>query len=324
MATTLHYLGPKGSFTHQAALEASRLIDDAGECVAEPNVTAIFDAVGRREGWGVIAWENNVEGYVVPNLDALIDADDVVGFARIGIDISFDALVKPNHTKLTTICAHPHGLAQCTGFIADRDLAVRPTASNAAACRDITDDQVALAPSVCADIYGLDVLARSVQDFSGGRTEFLVLAPRDDARRQLGAIRAQGAVQANGERDFESIVAFILLNTGPGVLANLLDVLRYAGLNMTSFISRPIKGNDGTYSFIATFDAAPWQPQFKAALSQVLAHGDWVKTLAVYPRRERPSPPVSAWMLPQGGVHLDDTTTSWNDDPETDRELLWK
>ncbi|MBT1165714.1 prephenate dehydratase [Bifidobacterium simiarum] len=318
MATTLHYLGPKGSFTHQAAMEASRLIDGAGECVAEPNVTAIFDAVRNHEGWGVIAWENNVEGYVVPNLDALIDADDIAGFARVGMAITFDALVRPDHTTLTTICAHPHGLAQCAGFITEQGLTARPTASNAAACRDIADDQIALAPSMCAELYGLDTLASSVQDFAGGRTEFLVLAPRDEVRRQLDAIRTED------DRDFESIVAFILLNTGPGVLANLLDVLRYAGLNMTSFISRPIKGNDGTYSFIATFDAAPWQPQFKAALAQVLAHGDWVKTLAVYPRRERPNPPVSAWMLPQGGVHLDETTTNRTDDQKTDRELLWK
>ena len=39
--------------------------------------------------------------------------------------------------------------------------------------------------------------------------------------------------------EYESIIAFIPLSTGPGVLANLLDVLRDAGLNMTSFISRP-------------------------------------------------------------------------------------
>ncbi len=76
----------------------------------------------------------------------------------------------------------------------------------------------------------------------------------------------------------------------PGVLANLLDVLRDAGLNMTSFISRPIKGRDGTYSFIATIDAAPWQEHLRDVLTQVVDHGDWVKTLAVYPRRERPEP----------------------------------
>ena len=58
---------------------------------------------------------------------------------------------------------------------------------------------------------------------------------------------------------------------------------------MTSFISRPIKGHDGTYSFIATLDAAPWEPRFRTALEEIAGHGDWAKTLAVYPRRERPN-----------------------------------
>ena len=65
--------------------------------------------------------------------------------------------------------------------------------------------------------------------------------------------------------EYESVLTLIPLVTGPGVLANLLDVFRDAGLNMTSFISRPIKGRTGTYSFIATLDAAamgatlPWR-----------------------------------------------------------------
>lgn len=63
----------------------------------EPDVPTILDAVQRRGDWGIIAWENNVEGYVVPNLDALIDADNVVGFARVGVNVSFDAFTLPGH-----------------------------------------------------------------------------------------------------------------------------------------------------------------------------------------------------------------------------------
>ena len=88
--------------------------------------------------------------------------------------------------------------------------------------------------------------------------------------------------------EYESVLTLIPLVTGPGVLANLLDVFRDAGLNMTSFISRPIKGRTGTYSFIATLDAAPWEQRFHGALVEIAEHGDWAKTLAVYPRRERP------------------------------------
>ena len=94
---------------------------------------------------------------------------------------------------------------------------------------------------------------------------------------------------------------------------------------MTSFISRPIKGRTGTYSFIVTLDAAPWEERFRDALVEIAEHGDWAKTLAVYPRRERPNPPVTSWMLPQGGVRLDDShlPNDWQNDETVRRELMW-
>ena len=92
---------------------------------------------------------------------------------------------------------------------------------------------------------------------------------------------------------------------------------------MTSFISRPIKGHDGTYSFIATLDAAPWEPRFRTALEEIAGHGDWAKTLAVYPRRERPNAgrrldccrrPASTSPIARG---------SWQYTEEARKELLW-
>ncbi|MBW3082373.1 prephenate dehydratase [Bifidobacterium phasiani] len=331
----LHYLGPQGSFTHQAAAAAAAMLrdGDGGEpaLLAAADVPQIMDAVQRGEAWGVIAWENNVEGYVVPNLDMLIDARDAAGFARVGVDIAFDAFVRPDGDGMdgdgadgaepaidgAVVSAHAHGLAQCAGFIAEHRLTPVPAASNAAACRDLRPGQVALGPSICGPLYGLRTWAAGVQDYRGARTEFLVLAPRDEARAMLERARAAGV----GE--FETIITFIPLSTGPGVLADLLDVLRDAGLNMTSFISRPIKGHDGTYSFIATIDAAPWQPRFHAVLEEVAEHGDWVKTLAVYPRRERPNPPVDDWMLPRGGVRLAGPIDGAAEAGDAGRELLW-
>lgn len=330
MRKALYYLGPQGSFTHQAAVCAAdalagrieRAGDGGPRLTAAPDVPSIMAAVESGEAWGVVAWENNVEGYVVPNLDMLIDARDAAGFARVGVDIGFDAFVRRDTDETdasasvdgAVVSAHPHGLAQCRGFIAEHHLEPVPAASNAAACRDLLPGQVALGPSICGPLYGLRTYAGGVQDYRGARTEFLVLAQRDEVRELLADARAAGV----GE--FETIIIFVPLSTGPGVLANLLDVLRDAGLNMTSFISRPIKGHDGTYSFIATIDAAPWQPRFRAVLDEIAEHGDWIKTLAVYPRRERPNPPVDAWMLPHGGIRVTEA------DPEpvdAGRELLW-
>ncbi|KAB7791370.1 prephenate dehydratase [Bifidobacterium leontopitheci] len=350
---TLHFLGPQGTFTHQAALDAATLLPDAADAtlVAEPDAASILSAVQKSGEWGVIAWENNIEGYVVPNLDALIDATDIAGIARIGVDVSFDAYVRPGDTleRCSTITAHPHGLAQCREIAARHHLKPVPAASNGAACRDLTVGQVALGPRICGNLYGLDRVAAGVEDYAGAHTDFLMLAPRSQAADILAASAADPSAT-----EFESIIAFIPLSTGPGVLANLLDVLRDAGLNMTSFISRPIKGRAGTYSFIATIDAAPWQDHLRSVLAEVAEHGDWVKTLAVYPRQERPNPPVYAWSLPNGGVRLDksgahdvvehdvvehdvvehDTgrqtphegmtaSARWQDDAAVRKELLW-
>ena len=325
-ARKLFYLGPQGTFTHQAAVNASQALahlePEGFELVAADDVPQILDAAQRGEGWGVVAWENNVEGYVVPNLDALIDAPNAAGFARISVDVAFNAFTVRGHSIYdctgNPVSAHPHGLAQCTRFIAEHHLQPEPASSNAAACRDLKPGRVALGPSLCGELYDLDTLAEHVQDFDGAHTEFLVIAPREVVQ-ELNA-----RAHSNDAGDFETIITFIPLVTGPGVLADLLDVLRDAGLNMTSFISRPIKGHDGTYSFIATLDAAPWEPRFRTALEEIAGHGDWAKTLAVYPRRERPNPPVDAWMLPEGGVHITNRAPEgWQYTEEARKELLW-
>lgn len=364
----LFFLGPRGSFTHQAAASAAEaLAGSRGDVALEAreNVPAIICDVEAGEGWGVIAWENSVEGYVVPNLDAVIDAKDLAGLSRLSMDIAFDAFVRADEnveiatavadesvatpgacteniavardgeangtnagsvrngdsgnsarasvgerdgqssesikrtsyiSSLREITAHPHGLAQCTKFARAHDLTPVPASSNAAACRDIKPGQVALGPSLCGKLYGLKTLEHNVQDFGGANTDFLVVAPRDDVRAVLQEYRQNKVV------DFETIIAVIPLSTGPGVIAKLLDSVRDEGLNMTSLMSRPIKGHAGTYSFIITLDAAPWQANFSHLLHQIVAEGDWAKTLAVYPRGEHPNPPVDTWMLPQGGI----------------------
>ena len=97
-ARKLFYLGPQGTFTHQAAVNASQALahlePEGFELVAADDVPqSLMPRSGAKDG-GVVAWENNVEGYVVPNLDALIDAKDLVGFARVGVDVTFDAYVR--------------------------------------------------------------------------------------------------------------------------------------------------------------------------------------------------------------------------------------
>lgn len=327
----LYFLGPLGSFSHQAAMAAGERLK--GALRLETHLAACeraFDVIGHVEdgdGLGVLAWENNVEGHVVPNMDALTDALEVAGFGLQVQKVAFDAFVRPGDEDLRQVVAHPHGLAQCRRFIVETGLEPVAAPSNAAACRDLRPGQVALGPAVCGGLYGLETYRSSVQDFQGARTDFLLLSARREAAglaRRLGG--GPGGSPRTGGRGsaYESVVVFIPLDTGPGVLAGLLDRIRDAGLNMTSFMSRPIKGNDGTYSFMATIDAAPWDSSLRDVMRESVGRGDWVKTLAVYPGRQRPEPPIAQWMLPRGGAGAGKAMgPDGLPGMDVDKELLW-
>ncbi|MFW0901750.1 MULTISPECIES: prephenate dehydratase domain-containing protein [Gardnerella] len=323
-ARKLCYLGPEGSFTHQAALKVQQQLQSFDNLPLIPaaceNVLSIASEIEKHNNWGVIAWENNIEGVVIPNLDLLIDAKNMVGIARVGVDISFDAVICKSDSidNCSAIVAHPHALAQCRKFAQKRGLKEKTASSNAAACRDLVPGEVALCPRICADLYNRQIVSEGVEDFSGARTEFLVLAPRDEVLDFVN-------IQRENFSSFSSIIAFIPRCTGAGVLANLLDVVRDHGLNMTSFMSRPIKGQDGLYSFIATVDSAPWDSMCKDMIQEVVEHGDWVRVLAVYPSEKRNNPVMNDWMLPNGGVCVEPSVDSLRNlnVMQAERELLW-
>ncbi len=104
---------------------------------------------------------------MVPNLDALIDAKDLVGFARVGVNVEFDAYVAQgaDRAEARIATAHPHGLAQCKRFIAEHRLSTQPATSNAAACRDLIPGEIAFGPAICGELYDITRIGTAIQDY---------------------------------------------------------------------------------------------------------------------------------------------------------------
>ncbi len=293
--TSLAYLGPEGTFTHAAALTWA----DGERAVPLGTVEEVYRAVGAGEvDRGVVAIESSVEGYVVPSLDALVAADDVVAVDEVALPIAFDAFTLPadaarQDVPLAEVSAHPHGLAQCRAFVTASGLRPVPATSNAAACRDLAPGRVALGPRLCGQLYGLATLATDVQDFAGARTRFLLVGRRSVAP----TLPATSDV-----RRWRSMVAITPAVIGPGVLARITAAFGERGVNMSSLITRPLKAQEGTYVFVVTFDGAPWEPEVRGLLTQLLAAGDWLKTLGVVPVTDLADPELDLAGVPVGSV----------------------
>lgn len=326
------YLGPEGTFTHQAAVRwaqdlagadtgptPSRALGaeapDRGarvELVPAQTVTDVYAGVASGEfDHGIVAIENSVEGYVVPSLDAIVGSEDVVAIDEVVLEISFDAFVRPGHGELTEATAHPHGLAQCQAFVTRSALLPVPAPSNASACRDATGHQVAIGPPICGELYGLEVLEKGVEDFHGARTRFLTIVRRDRARTALAEARADDA------KSWRTMLALTPTVTGPGVLARITQAFGAGGVNLSSLITRPLKAVEGKYVFVLTVDAAPWEPEVRAVLEGLLAAGDSVKTLGVFPARGELDEALSSDHVPVASVR------SGASADDLDRGLLW-
>lgn len=311
--TRLAYLGPEGTFTHEAAKSAAP--DGA---ILEPLsvVTSVYEHVESGEAqYGIVAIESSVEGYVVPSLDALVSAQNVIAVDEVFVEVAFDAMKLPGASgPFTQAVSHPHGLAQCQQFIVEHGLEQVPSSSNAAAARDVESHQIALAPAIARELYGLELVDAKVQDFQGARTRFLLVTSRERAINDRGSIPTWSSSEALAMRSMLAITPRI---TGPGVLARISGALGERGVNMSSLITRPLKALEGKYVFIVTVDAAPWDASLKAVIEGLLEAGDAVKTLGVFPARGEIDDSVDDERIPPFSAD-----SSWNTD-DRNGALLW-
>ena len=91
----------------------------------------------------------------------------------------------------------------------------------------------AVASMLAADLYGLEVMAESIETYKQNFTRFLVL---DDA------------LEVEKDKVNKASMCFTLPHT-PGSLAHVLTILSFYGMNLTRIQSLPIPGQEWQYFF---------------------------------------------------------------------------
>ena len=171
------YLGPEATFTHEAAL---RSFGTSVELEPQTTVAEVFARVERGEAeHGVVPVENSMEGAVTHTLDELMNSPlKICGEVYLSISqnlVSREASLE----NVRLVCSHPMGLAQAATWLRHelpgaRLEEVESTAE--AARRAAAEPGVAAVSSVLAgESYGLNVLARNIQEARTNTTRFIVL-----------------------------------------------------------------------------------------------------------------------------------------------------
>lgn len=229
------YLGPQGSFTHQAA--ESRF-GAMSEYMTLPTIKAVFEAVDtERAKFGVIPIENNQEGIVYETVDLLKETNINIA-AELKIPVHFAmATVAENLSDIKRIYSKDIAFRQCRGFLNKyfeqknvEEIQVEST-SKAAKLAMEDRESAAICSEVAAKIFGLPLLFKNIEDNGNNRTRFFILAKNFKN-------------QASGN-DKTTIVAQLDRTDKAGVLADFLQDFKYEGINLTKIESRPHKGSEG-------------------------------------------------------------------------------
>jgi prephenate dehydratase len=231
--TTVAFLGPRGTFTHQAAVE---LRPDA-EVVPVSSAAEAFDLVADGSSvCAVVPIDNSVNGVVVPTLDALLQRPQLSIVDSAVLPVSFDAWTRDPSVEPHVAVSHPHGLAQCHDWIAGRGLATREASSTAAACRDLGPGEIGIGPTICGTLYDLHLVDRAVEDHAVAYTQF--------------ALVSADPLPGTGDGDAGLLVALLPDVNEPGILRRLLGVLEDRGVNMTNLVTRPVPATPGIFEFL--------------------------------------------------------------------------
>ncbi|WPM32266.1 prephenate dehydratase [Hydrogenobacter sp. T-2] len=263
------YLGPKATFTHQAALE---YFGFSAHYVPVSTIGDVFREVETgRVDYGVVPVENTTEGVVNYTLDMFLESDlRIVG--EVVIPIKLNLLSTANGLEnIKTIYSHRHALAQCKEWLRKNlpQTSLIETESTAKACELVMEleDAGAIASEVAAYTYHLNILAENIQDNPNNYTRFLVIGKR--------------WMKPTGKDKTSLIFA---IRDEAGALYKALESFYRHGVNLTKIVSRPSKKKVWDYVFFVDLEGHAEEENVKKALELLQERSQMVKVLGSYPK----------------------------------------
>src|SRR5919205_2056788 len=119
--TVFAYLGPEGTFSHQAAIDVAEPGDELVPLGTAPEVVRAVEQ--GRAAAGVVAFENSLQGPVSENLDEILAGQRCLIAGERVLAVSFALFRTPGDDEpLAGVTSHPFALLQCSGFIQTRGL----------------------------------------------------------------------------------------------------------------------------------------------------------------------------------------------------------
>jgi chorismate mutase / prephenate dehydratase len=269
-ASTVAFQGELGAYSEEAALQYFGAAARLQPC---ETLEEVFQLVEKgRVQYGLVPVENSLEGSVTRTYDLLLDSNAKVnGETELRIVHCLIGLPDATIDSVKEVYSHPQALGQCKNFILKMGWKPNATYDTAGSVKLIKDgrslDRAAIASARAAEIYGMKILLKGIEDNNQNFTRFFVLS------------RTEMAVTGN---DKTSIV--FTVKHKPGALYEALKELADKRLNLTKIESRPTRQKPWEYNFYVDVDGHQTDSNVRTAIQTLQDSTVFVKILGSYPR----------------------------------------
>lgn len=262
------YLGPRATFTQQAALKN---FGSSVEYRAIPSIPDVFYAVSAGDtDYGVIPIENSTEGAVLHSMDMLAESSlYIVG--QVYLTIEHCLLSRGKLDDIRKVCSKDQAIGQCRGWLRRHlpNAILEPVDSTTTAVRMAAENPeiAAISSAVASETYNVPILEKAIQDKKDNQTRFLIIGKHATQR-------------AEGVKYKTSMV--LSLADRPGALSNVLVPFEREGINLTRIQSRPSRKKAWDYYFFIDFEGH-WEDVATQKVMKELSSLPMVKWLGSYP-----------------------------------------
>ena len=280
MSGKIAFQGELGAYGHEACI-ATRpqhtplpcaTFDDAIEAVRKGDAEL-----------GMIAVENSTYGRVA-DVHALLPESGlhIVDEAFVRVHVNLLGVKGARVSDVHEAHGHVVILPQCARFLREHGIRGVVSTDNARAAREVAANgdprHGALASELAADIYGLDILARHIEDDGRNTTRFLIMSREPDYRKR-------------GKHGMMTSFVFRVRNI-PAALYKGLGGFATNGVNMTKLESYMVGGHFTATQFYAEIEGHPDDRNVQLALEELDYFTDQVRLMGVFPaaarRHEKP------------------------------------
>ncbi len=241
------YSGTVGAFAHIAAGR----IFKSGTRVSYGNFKEAYDSVVFGEcDCAVLPLENSFAGEVGQVIDMLFSGSLYInGVYDLPVEHDLVSVAGADRSRIKTVVSHPQALSQCAEYIRKNGFAQVQYENTAMAAEYISKkndpEYAAICSKECAELFGLSVLERHINESRSNTTRFGVFT------------RAKCRLPKNTDDPNQRFILMFTVRNEAGSLAEAVNIIGRHGYNMISLRSRPMKELMWNYYFYVECEGAP-------------------------------------------------------------------